>query len=259
MTTVAYTDLLYLAAGLQLLCAIGAVWRRQLGPSVHLLSVQGTALAAIPFVSGLYRHEGHLVAVALAVLVLRAGVLPRLVSRLVPSAARPAADWTDGGRYIGRGPDLGHLRGTGSTTPPDLHTPGGPEETREAAPLVSTTVSLLLTAALTVLAYAVSRPLVRLDPSPATHAAPAALAVTLIGLLVLTTRRRAVSQVIGFLTLDNGIAALAFLLTSGVPLVVELGASLDLLLAVLVVAALTGRMRTKFGGTDLAELQELHE
>ena len=80
-----------------------------------------------------------------------------------------------------------------------------------------------------------------------------------IGLLVLTTRRGAVSQVIGLLTLENGITALAFLLTSGVPLVVELGASLDLLLAILVVAALTSRMRVKFGGTDLGELQELHE
>ncbi|WP_261562174.1 hypothetical protein [Frankia tisae] len=260
MTTAAYTDLLHLAAGLQLLCAVGAVWRRQLGPSVRLLSAQGTALAAIPFVSGLYRHEGHLVGVALAVLVLRGGMLPWLVSRLVPTIVRPAADWTDSGRYAGSDLDLDlDVPGSGSAMRPEPHAHDDPEETREPTPLVSTTVSLLLTAALTALAYAVSRPLVTLDPSPATHAAPAALAVILIGLLVLTTRRRAVSQVIGFLTLDNGIAALAFLLTSGVPLVVELGASLDLLLAVLVVAALTGRMRVKFGGTDLGELQELHE
>ncbi|MBL7486746.1 hypothetical protein I6A60_39840 [Frankia sp. AgB1.9] len=259
MTTATYTDLLYLAAGLQLLCAVAAVGRRQLGPSIRLLSAQGTALAAIPFVSGLYRHEGHLVGVALAVLALRAGVLPWLVSRLVPTTVRPAAQWTDSDRDTDGEPLPGHALGIGSATGPDTHAHDDPQETREPTPLVSTAASLLLTGALTVLAYAVSRPLVSLDPSPATRAAPAALAVILIGLLVLTTRRRAVSQVIGFLTLDNGIAALAFLLTSGVPLVVELGASLDLLLAVLVVAALTGRMRMKFGGTDLGELQELHE
>jgi hydrogenase-4 component E len=59
--------------------------------------------------------------------------------------------------------------------------------------------------------------------------------------------------------LDNGIAALAFLTTAGVPLIVEFGASLDILLAVLVLQILSGRMRVKFGGTDLDELRELRD
>jgi len=229
MTTGTYTNLLYLAAGLELLCAVGVVWRTDLVASVRLLAVQGAALAAIPIVSGVYRDEGHLVAVGLGVLALRAGVLPWLIARLVPAvdAARPSRL--------------------------DL------DESREPAPLVGTAVALLLTAGLTLLAYAVSRPVIELAPGPASAAAPAALAVVGVGLLVLTTRRRAVSQLVGFLTLDNGIAALAFLLTSGVPLVVELGVSLDLLLVVVVVAALAVRIRGTFGGTDLGELRELKE
>jgi hydrogenase-4 component E len=83
--------------------------------------------------------------------------------------------------------------------------------------------------------------------------------VVLTGVFMLVTRRRALSQVVGFLMLDNGIAALAFLLTAGVPLIVELGASLDVLLAVLVLQILTGRMRIKFGRTDLDELTELRD
>jgi len=62
--------------------------------------------------------------------------------------------------------------------------------------------------------------------------------------------------------LPSGIAegdVIAFLATGGVPLVVELGASLDVLLAVLVLQVLTGRMRTKFGDTDLNRLRELHD
>ncbi len=85
------------------------------------------------------------------------------------------------------------------------------------------------------------------------------VAVTLTGFFVLVTRRRALSQLAGFLLMDNGITALAFLTTAGVPLVVELGVSLDVLLAVLVLQVLTTRMLAAFGSTDLDELRELHD
>ena len=88
---------------------------------------------------------------------------------------------------------------------------------------------------------------------------PAAFAVILIALFVMITRRHAVSQAAGFLMLDNGIAATAFLLTAGVPLIVELGASLDVLFAVIVIGVLTGRLRRAFGGADLDRLQELRD
>ena len=75
--------------------------------------------------------------------------------------------------------------------------------------------------------------------------------MVLIALFVMVTRRHALSQAAGFLMLDNGIAATAFLLTAGVPLIVELGASLDVLFAVIVIGVLTGRLRRAFGGADL--------
>jgi hydrogenase-4 component E len=81
----------------------------------------------------------------------------------------------------------------------------------------------------------------------------------LLGFFVLVTRRRAISQVVGLLLLDNGITATAFLAVSGVPLVIELGVSFDLLLVVLVLQVLAARLRTAFGTTDLDELRELHD
>jgi hydrogenase-4 component E len=83
--------------------------------------------------------------------------------------------------------------------------------------------------------------------------------VILIALFVMVSRRRALSQAVGFLMLDNGIAATGFLTTAGVPLIVELGASLDALFAVLVLGVLTGRMRRAFGDTDLDQLRELRD
>ena len=220
MTEIHYASVLGLAAGGLLLAAVLIVWRRDLRSIVRLLVAQGVALAAIPVLRGVYDQDWALVTVGVAVFALRAIVLPWLLARAV-----------------------------GAET----------DEQREATPLVNTSASLLIAAALTVVAFAVTRPVVDLQPGPATNAVPAAFAVILIALFVMVTRRHAISQAAGFLMLDNGIAATAFLLTAGVPLIVELGASLDVLFALIVIGVLTGRLRRMFGGADLDRLQELRD
>ncbi len=218
MSDTVYVQSLDLAAGVFLLAAVATLWRRQLPAMIRLFAVQGVALAAIVTLLGLHQDSAELVAVAVGLGVLRAGVLPLL--------ARKA------------------LAGT---------------EQRETSPSVNIAASLLTGALLSLLAYAVTRPLVALDPSPATAILPVAVTVVLIGFFALATRRRALSQMVGFLLLDNGITATAFLAASGVPLIVELGVSFDLLLVVLVLQLLTVRLRTAFGSTDLDELRELHD
>jgi len=215
-----FAILIDFAAGGLTLAAVLIVWRRDLRSIVRLLAWQGVALAVIPIVRGVDENDAALVWVGVAVLALRAVALPWLLARAL--AAEPQAQ-------------------------------------REATPLVNTATSLLITAGLTVVAFAIARPVVELEPSATTAAVPAALAVVLIALFVMTTRRHAVSQAAGFLMLDNGIAATAFLLTAGVPLIVELGASLDVLFAVIVIGVLTGRLRRTFGGADLDRLQELRD
>ena len=79
----------------------------------------------------------------------------------------------------------------------------------------------------------------------------------LIAFFGLVVRRNAVVQVVGFLMLENGIAAVALLAAAGVSLTVELAVALDLLLAVLVLQILTTRMQAKYGGLELDHLSEL--
>jgi hydrogenase-4 component E len=215
-----FAILIDFAAGGLTLAAVLIVWRRDLRSIVRLLAWQGVALAVVPIVRGIHENDAALVWVGAAVLVLRAAALPWLLARAL--AAEPQAQ-------------------------------------RDATPLVNTATSLLITAALTVVAFAITRPVVDLEHSATTNAVPAAFAVILIALFVMITRRHAVSQAAGFLMLDNGIAATAFLLTAGVPLIVELGASLDVLFAVIVIGVLTGRLRRTFGGADLDRLQELRD
>ena len=216
-----YVQSLDLACGALLVTAVVIVWRRRLSAIIRTFALQGTALAAIAAILAAHGHDPRLGAVAAGVLVLRAVALPWLLRRA-----------------LGSGPDAGG---------------------RETRPLINVTASLLAVAALTMLAYAVSRPLTALDPSPAADAIPVGIAVTLSGFFVLVTRRRAVSQLAGFLLMDNGITATGFLTTADTGLLVELGVSLDVLLAVVVLRVLAGRMRDVFGDTDLDDLRELRD
>lgn len=214
-----YVQLLDLVCGGVLLTTVLALWRRELAAIVRLLVAQGVLIAALAALLGVRESSGELYLAALGVLVLKAFVLPAVLRRVLAESG----------------------------------------EARETEPLVNVTASLLAAALLTLLAYWLSRPLVALAPSPATRALPVGLAVLLMGFFMLVTRRRALSQVVGFLLLDNGIATTAFLATAGVPLVVELGVSLDVLLVVLVLQIVVARMRLTFGRTDLDELRELRD
>jgi hydrogenase-4 component E len=216
-----HVQLLDLACGALLLTAVLVLWRRELAVIIRVFALQGAALAVLVGVLAAHEGSAELWAVAAGVLVLRAGVLPHLLRRALAGAG---------------------------------------ESRRETRPLVNVSASLLAAAALTLLAYAVSQPLVQLAPSAATQAVPVGVTVVLIGFFVLVTRRRALSQLVGFLLMDNGITAVGFLTTTtGAGLVVELGVSLDVLLAVLVMQVLTTRMRETFGDTDLDELRELRD
>jgi hydrogenase-4 component E len=219
VTNTVYAQLLYLLCGGMLLSSVLMLWRRQLSALINLLTGQGVMLAGIAALLGSQDDGLELYAVALGVLVLKGGVLPAVLRRV--------------------------LADTGGA--------------RETQPLVNVPASLLAAALLTLLAYAVSRPLVELEPTPTTQAVPVGIAMVLLGFFVLVTRRRALSQVAGFLLLDNGIAATAFLVTAGVPVIVELAVSMDLLLVVLVLQVLTARLRATFGDTDMDELRELRD
>ncbi len=219
MNETAFIQLLDLAAGLVLVTSFAALWLRRLVTVVRVIAVQGVALAAVAAVIGLYEHETELLAVSMLVGVLRGFVMPWLILRAVRAG----------------------------------------DEQSEVESLINVPASLLAASALTLIAYATTRDVVALSTSPQVRAIPLGVAVGLIGMLLIVTRRKAVLQILGVLMIDNGIALVMFLGTSGVPLAVELGIASDVLLAVFILQVLTNRIRTKFGGTDLDQLRELRD
>lgn len=91
----------------------------------------------------------------------------------------------------------------------------------------------------------------------ASRALPAAIAAVLTGLLVVMTRRKALSLVVGLLVFENGIALTAFALTYGMPLVIELGVAFDLLIAVVVAWVYARRMLDTLGSLSTDRLRSL--
>lgn len=86
---------------------------------------------------------------------------------------------------------------------------------------------------------------------------PAAIAEVLTGLLIVMTRRKALSLVVGLLVFENGIALTAFSLTYGMPLVVELGVLFDVLISVVVAWVYARRMLDVLGSTSTDRLRSL--
>ena len=77
------------------------------------------------------------------------------------------------------------------------------------------------------------------------------------GLALIVMRSRAIMQMIGLITLENGIYLLGLIMTEGLPLIIELGIFLDVLIAVVILVILTSRLRLSFKTTDTNVLDKL--
>jgi hydrogenase-4 component E len=82
-----------------------------------------------------------------------------------------------------------------------------------------------------------------------------ALAVVLLGLLIMVTRRNAVSQVVGFMSLENGLV-LAATGAKGMPLVVEISVAFSILIAFIVIGIFLFRIRERFDTVDIQALDQ---
>lgn len=89
------------------------------------------------------------------------------------------------------------------------------------------------------------------------RALPAAMAEVLTGLLLVVTRRKSLSMVIGLLVFENGITLAALAMTAGMPLVMELGASFDVLIVMVVVRVHSRRMLNSMGTLSTDRLRSL--
>jgi hydrogenase-4 component E len=215
-----FASTLTLAVGAVLVCAVTVLWLSSVRSVVRVVAAQGIALGLVALILGVHLGDAGLIATALVVLALKGVAIPLFLAKA--------------------GGDGGALN-------------------RERRPLLNVPASLVASAALIVLAFAAARGVAAFVGTTAGTLVPVGVATLLLGFFVLVTRRRPIFQMVGLLLVDNGIALVAFLCTAGVPFLIELGVSLDVLLGVVVLMVLAQRLRSEFGDVDLDELQELHD
>jgi hydrogenase-4 component E len=217
MSATLFAQLCTLSASLVLLMGIAVLWRHSLPAYIDSFARQSMFFVLGIVAVAIYTREWELYVVAAMVFALKVIFIPKLLRRT----------W----RHLGA--------------------------EMEIRPFVNTPMSVLISGVLTLTAYAVGEPIVRLSELPTRSSIPMALAVVFVGLFIVVTRRSALTQIIGFLVMENGIALLAVLTTFGIPLIVELGVFLDVLLGFLVMQVFVYRIRETFDSIDVDRLRKL--
>jgi len=130
---------------------------------------------------------------------------------------------------------------------------------REFEPFIGYIPSLVLGALFTSLAFIFAARLPLAPEHEGLLFVPASIATVMCGFLVLMGRRKAISQVIGYLLMENGIFVFGLLLAEAMPLMVEAGALLDLLVGVFVMGIVINHISREFSTLDTSRLSALRE
>jgi len=128
---------------------------------------------------------------------------------------------------------------------------------REIEPFLNVPVSLLICLGLTVVGYRVSTGFEEGAQRVTHHLIGVALSLLLIGLFLMVTRKKAITQILALLTVENAVFLVAVGVTTGMPLIVEFGIAFDVMLAVLVLGILVQRIVGRFESMDVSRLSNL--
>jgi hydrogenase-4 membrane subunit HyfE len=127
---------------------------------------------------------------------------------------------------------------------------------REVEPVVPIAATLALAVVIVVVSFQLSASLGPVRQAIAGNALPVGIALTLTGVLVMATRKTALTQMVGLFASENGIFFTAMAVTQGMPLIIEIGVILDVILAALVMTILVLRVRSTVDA-DIADLDRL--
>jgi len=127
---------------------------------------------------------------------------------------------------------------------------------REVEPVIPVAATLALAVAVVVMSFHLSATLGPVHQAITGNALPVGIALTLLGVLAMATGKTALTQMVGLFASENGIFFTAMAVTQGMPLIIEIGVILDVILAALVMAIMVLRVRSTVDA-DIADLDEL--
>jgi len=130
---------------------------------------------------------------------------------------------------------------------------------REVEPLIGLLPSIILGAVATAFAILLANQLPLAEHHNDALLVPTSIATVLVGFILLTTRFKAINQVVGYLVLENGIFIFGMLLVEAMPFIVEMGVLLDLLVAIFVIGIILNHINRAFSSLDTRRLVSLKE
>ncbi len=125
--------------------------------------------------------------------------------------------------------------------------------------LINIPTTMLVGIGLVIFSFSLALPISRLSHTMAGGSLGIALACVLLSFMMMITRSKAVPQVIGFLSMENGLIFAATSVTNGMPMIVEFGVALDVLVGVLILGVFMFQIREKFDSLDIRHLEALKE
>lgn len=206
-------------AALILLSAFGLLVQRRILALLHLFAWQGLFLCLSTALVGYVTGEHHLFISSILTLALKVVVLPYILYSLIHKL----------------------------------------NINKEIETLVNIPSTMLIGIALVIFSYHLTAPITQLSTLVTKSTLAVALATVMLGLLMMVTRHHAVTQIIGFLAMENGLFFAATSATYGMPMVVELGVALDLLIAAFIFGIFFFHIRTTFDSLDVEQMAKLKE
>ncbi len=212
-------QMVHVLAAFLLLIAFAMLAQRRLLALIHLFAWQGLVLSIGTGLVAAISGQQHLYYSALLTVLLKVFLLPHILHRLILRL----------------------------------------KLLRELEALVNIPTTMLIGLALVVFAFALATPISALASTVTRSLIGIALASVLLSFLMMITRRQAVTQVIGFLAMENGLFFAATSATYGMPMVVELGIALDVLVGAVITGIFFFHIREAFDSLDLTHLERLRE
>jgi hydrogenase-4 component E len=212
-------QLINLMAALLLLIAFAMLAQRRILSLIHLFAWQGAVLTVNSIVVAYSTGQHHLYYSALLTFALKVVVMPLILHRLI---IRLNIKW-------------------------DVET------------LINIPTTMLVGIALVVISFNVALPITQLAGTITRSTLGIAVAIVMLSFLMMITRRKAVPQVIGFLAMENGLFFAATSTTYGMPMVVELGIALDVLVGMLILGIFFFQVREAFDSLDLKHMEKLKD
>ena len=213
------SQLINLCAALLLLLSFAMLSQRRVLTLVSLYALQGATLFVSITVVEWGTGQYHLFFSAALTLVLKVILLPLILNRLI---RRLGAQW-------------------------------------ETETLLNAPATMLIGLILVIFCFTLAQPISHLSNTVTRSTLGIALAVVMLSFLMMITRRKAITQVIGFLAMENGLFFAATSATYGMPMVVELGVALDVLVGVVILGIFFFQIREQFDSLDLHHMESLKE